>query len=78
MVRIKPSLVICVGVLRDVGGELLGRGVSLTGEKLQECSSLNVGVVLTSKTNDPCLPTAIVRTETVALCSYLHVFPTTY
>lgn len=78
MVRIKPSLVICVGVLRDVGGELLGRGVSFTGEKLQECSSLNVGVVLTSKTNGPCLPTAIVRTETVALCIYLHGFPTTY
>lgn len=77
MVGIKPSLVIYVGVPRDVGGELLGRGVSFTGEKLLECSSLNVGVVLTSQTNDPCLPTAFVRTETVALCSYLHVCPTT-
>lgn len=42
---------------------------NVTGEKLQECSSLNVGVVLMSKTNDPCLPTAFVRTEAVALCN---------
>lgn len=30
-----------------------------------------MGMVLTSKTNDPCLPTTFVRTATVALSSYM-------
>lgn len=59
MARIKPLVMLCADFGFYVGG------LPWEGKVTGAYSSLDVGVVLTSKTNDLCLPSMFVRTKTI-------------